>query len=327
MAVAEKQKVSGDPRVEDWLKSHRAKFEFDPDFPLDAIDREASERNQARIAGRPIIEEFVSSFGAAMGNGDSFPPIVVYRAKKRAAQPYVIIDGNHRATAAENNKMATFPTYVVVDPAPKLVRLLTYDANVRHGIPTTPEERVQHGVYLVEEGMTAQLAARTLGIPRHTIDAELKRRAARTALSQYLSDQEIEKLPLTALDRLASVRSDEVAASAARLIGDAKLPAERVSALIRDINAERSEAGAMKIVDDHRQIYEPEIRATAGGKFGLSSAGRRLNSALGMVLTLNADRFMTESIDEEYASILIGRIALAQDHLAELDETLKLKTR
>jgi hypothetical protein len=226
------------------------------------IDRKQSELNQARIS-KPIDEDQVVMYAEAMERGDKFPPIVVYQ----QGSTYIVMDGNHRVAAADMTKdETTIQAYVVKDPAAAQVQAFTYEANTKHGLPTSLQDRLRQAIHLINRGShTAVQAARQLGIPLNTL---------RSALDQYQADKRFEALGVkkfqsltsTAKRRLDSIHSDPVLRASAELVLDAGIGSEDVTRIVRDVNALRSEREQLAYISKERESRAGIIKATAGGR-------------------------------------------------------------
>jgi ParB-like chromosome segregation protein Spo0J len=321
MVTTAKNAAGRDDRIEEWLKGHGAEFEYDPDLPLDQIDREVSNRNQARISGRPLIDEFVQLFATAMANRAKFPPLVMFREKDH----FVVIDGNHRVAAADENKRKKFPAYIITNPSPARIKTLTYEANTKHGIPTQADERLIQAMYLVDTGMSQTNAAKIVGIPRERLVRKIAQKKTRERVEE-LGVPRVERINDTSMDRLSSLRSDPVLKNAAALVADANLNADATGEFVKRLNeTTRSDAQAMELIETERKNRRAEIDATLSGIVTLPGAVKRLASSVGLVLSIRPEAFdeIPESVGKDYRELLAERASLASKQLATISRKLK----
>lgn len=248
---------------------------------FEAIDLEASERNQARLL--PIHEETVELYEAAMRDGAVFPPIVVNGTKA----PFVVLDGNHRIRAAINTGFDSAEMLVVTDASKAAMELYTYEANAKHGLPTTVEERVVQGVYLVSLGNAAIDVAKALSISE---------RKLWNAMAAYRSRQRLERLGVASnwspgqLQRFGSVRSDVVVAPLVRLASAARLAVSDIEPMIVSVNALHTETEQLAFVAEQEAKYAPIIASTAGGAIDLPREVNRLKIGIRMLQTIDPDK-------------------------------------
>jgi hypothetical protein len=321
MATTAKEPDLRDQRIEDWLDQLGVEYVYDPDFPLANINREESYRNQARIIAHdvPVFDEYVNLFQQSMENGDAFPPILVYRKfKSKRWKAYVTIDGNHRELAAERAGKETFPTYEIVNAADGVIESLTYAANTKHGVPTSPKERAIQGAFLVEgRGMTIASAAELLGIPRHAIDEERRRQKTLARLEGKLRKDQIAKLSASHIQRLNSIQSDNVLIEAGRLAADTGMKSEEVGLLVKEIKARRTEATQLEVVAAESTARASLVKQTLGGKIPLPAKVMRVSSVIGQVIALPDTSGLTVD-DPDYAANLGQRARLAAQRCEEI---------
>lgn len=306
-----------DERVERWIESHGGSFEL-KDLPLSAIDRQKSARNQARF--KPINDETILLYGAAMEQGDEFPPIVVYAEK----DTYVVIDGNHRVEAASLTDAPRIWAYVVHDPSEAMVRILTYEANTKHGLPTTMAERLKQAVFLVEMGATHKDAAQALHVPMGRLknvmsQARAEKRLAVAGVPRWDRIGAFQKM------RLDAIQSDVVFAEAARVVLAAKMNSQDTGALVTDINKQGNEAAQLARVAEERDRRKVEIRSTVGGRIQMPDVIQNLNRALAAL-----DRFdqadlkaATPALSPDMRSALRRRCSEAVERLRKAQTVLR----
>jgi hypothetical protein len=235
------------------------------DYKLEVIDlarvnRAESKRNQARIA-HPINEDQVILYAEAMKNGDSFPPLVVYLTESG----YIVMDGNHRVAAFDLCDETTAQAYVVKKPSNAQVQAFTYEANTKHGMPTTLHDRIRQAISMVNLGASAVDAAKQLGVPLNTLRSALDNAKAEQRF-QELGIKKFDRLSSSARRRLDNIHSNVVLRAAAELALEAGMSSEDITTLAKAINGVRNERDQLAIVAQERQTRSGTIKATAGGR-------------------------------------------------------------
>lgn len=269
MAIATMQT---DPRVEDWIKSHGAQPNLQ-ELNIDDINRSKSQANQARF--QSLDEDTVVLYASAMERGDRFPPIVVYR--DRGA--YVVIDGNHRVEATSLNSQDTILAYVLDNLSNTQIQTMTFEANAKHGLPSTVEERIAHGLYLTDMGVSHKDAAAMVNVPLHQLQKEIERARADRRLG-VVGVERWETIAQGARQRMDAIRNDNVLRAAARLGVEARLNTVVVNEMVTAINRENTEDGQMSVIDEWRDRYATNVSTTAGGRVPTPKALGRLSRSL-----------------------------------------------
>lgn len=283
-------------RVADPIVDMLKRYEFTYDLAtlrLAEINRKQSELNQARIA-KPIDEDVVVIYAQQMNDGDDFPPIVVYK----TAQGFIVMDGNHRVAASDIADRASIQAYVVRDPSPAQIQAYTFEANTKHGLPTSLQDRLQQAIFLHEQGVTVREAATRLGVNPNQLTH---------ALDTYFADQRFQRLGIRKFDKLSmsakrkldSVHSDVVLKDVAELAIDASMNLDDIARLVRDVNAIRSgERDQRKAVSDAREARQTTIKATAGGRIPVAVNLQTLARAM---TTIN--RLDIKTVEKQMANL------------------------
>lgn len=269
------------------LRDREMKFERSV-IDLDDIDADASTRNQARLL--PVHQDTVEMYRAAMEAGDKFPPIVVNATKK----PYVILDGNHRLFAAKMAGFTAMEALLVHNATKAQMELFTYEANAKHGLPTTLNERIQQGLYLVSLGNQAIVVAKALSIPEKKLWYALS--AARTQRRLEKHGFDASQFSPYLLRRIGAIKSDNVVVPFAELAIKAKLGSDEINDAITTINQMSTEPEQIAYVEQLRTRLEPVINATAGGALELPPDIVRLRMAARLLRNIDANT-LQESID------------------------------
>lgn len=279
--------------------------------PIRSIDREASTRNQARFL--PLHPELVDQYKAAMEQGDLFPPIILNATKKGKS---VVLDGNHRLAAAADAGYTSIDAFLVIEATQAQLELVTFEANARHGLATTIQERIQQGLYLVGLGNQPTAVARALAIPLDNF---------RKAVTVYRVDQRLRKIGVqdpsklaqNIRERVGALRNDEVLAPFMEVVVGAGLGTTVVSTEVAALNRFTRDADQLAYVAKLRERYAPEMRTIAGGAIEMPLNVRRLRMAARFVANVEVPELQQSlgQLDAEFRTSL-GREVL--DMVAKL---------
>jgi hypothetical protein len=298
------------PLVAEWLDSHGATNKELVDLPLDRIDDRRSLRNQARF--QSLDERLVVTYSEAMAGNAQFPPIVVV---DDGSSGVLVIDGNHRIASARLAGKTSLPAYVLRDVTERQIHVLTFDANTKHGMPTSAEERKAHAIYLVDTaGVGQKDAALMLNIPLRELAYELNIQRANKRLASFGLER-WEELPRSARARLDNVSNDKVLRSLADLAIKAKLGPTPISDLVTEINKQTTEDAGLAVVDAARAANESRMRMTVGGRSKIPMPLMRLNRSLAYARAVEAEEIDAEALDSDTKTILRSQIADAQAKL------------
>jgi hypothetical protein len=255
--------VGGDAKVEDWLDSKGVKWTFAGLIEPSSFDADKSLTNQARFV--PVDDKRVDEYADAMRRGDVFPPVVAHGRSGR----YIIVDGNHRLQAAIKAHKP-LGTYLVTADAATLV-LLSYEANTRHGLPTSEDERIAQALYLVDNGSSNRIAAATLNLPLRLVDKAVNTRSyGQRFVELNVPRLTIEKLSEPVKRRLAMVNTDEGLLALLDVVVGAKLSSSEVADVVTQINAHRSATKQLAYVEGLREAYADRLGKSGGGVLGSS---------------------------------------------------------
>lgn len=299
------------------LRDREIKFERAL-IDLDDIDADASTRNQARLL--PVHQETIEIYRAAMDQGDKFPPIVVNATKK----PYVILDGNHRLFAAKMAGFLSMDAFLVKQATKAQMELFTYEANARHGLPTTLEERVRQGIYLVSLGNQAVVVAKALSIPERRLWEALGASRTETRLTKLGFDG-IDRLSFHTKRRLGAIRSDNVLMPIAEVVFKAEIGSNELNDIIVQINKMATEAEQLAYASELRTKYEPVMQSTAGGAIELPRDVVRLRMAARLLRNIDDDQ-LQDSIDQltpEFRSVVAREVIESVSSLLTASKILR----
>lgn len=145
--------------IEECISSHNVEFTYEGAVPTSEFDIDKSQANQARF--KQLDRNVVEQYKDAILRGDQFPAVVAHRPSARGK--LIITDGNHRL-AAHNELRAPIDVYVLGRVRGVTLTSMTYEANTRHGLPTSVEERVTQAVWLIDSGATHEAAAAAVNV-------------------------------------------------------------------------------------------------------------------------------------------------------------------
>lgn len=308
--------TSGSPDIEHWLTERGVTFDWSPGLSLFNIDRESSLRNQARV-GAPLIDEVVERYTVAMEKGDQFPPIIVYQSGKR----YVVIDGNHRVAAADRAELGELDAYIVKKASPQQTSVLTYEANTRHGEPTSMVERERQALHLIELGASRGEAANLLGVKVARLEYLMNDQEATQRLGSLGYDAN--DFSSSHRRRMHGVRSDVVFEALAGLVKSSSMNYETLDRLLPRINAQRNEAQQLAVIAEARREMDAVIRTTAGGTIGNSNVRPlvRLTNIVNRIKDFPIDKLPSD-LDQVAKDQLRTAVLDATRRLAEVAEQL-----
>lgn len=317
--------------IEDLLDSKGAEWDFVEELDTKLIDVQRSMANQARI-GAPINSEQVVTYEEGMRRGDVFPAIVVYRT---SGGKYVVIDGNHRVAAALSTgyKLAAYILDARKTPAQVIV-MLTYEANTRHGLPTSQAERARHAVYLIENANeTIKNAAARMNLPTHYLSRFYSQhRADQRATEVGIPPTQWRDLHVGSRERLNALADDNVYKAAVEYAFRARLTAVEVGELVTTLRTLKTSEDQLEAIQRAKEEQADRLAAVATGEVRprrVRQGGPRqsLRSAIYMTESLVGDKRqqMLDGITPIEAGEYLGRIDSTLSILSEIREELEKK--
>lgn len=248
--------------IEGWLQEKDVIWTFVPDVDLEEFDLNRSLRNQARI-NQVLSPERLETYTEAMKRGDKFPAVIAYKVDGK----YVAIDGNHRLHAAKNAEQ-TVSVYEL-DPKTKAntIITMTYEANAKHGLPNSVEDRQLHAVYLLRSGAANQeTVAASLNLSKSQVSAAWQKAKADDRANKVgLLARQWDVLSAATKSRLGAVRTDEGFEALADLAYRAQLGSKEVDQHVTEINRFRSGREQKDAVEKLKAIYRSRIQQSSGG--------------------------------------------------------------
>lgn len=302
------------PQLEQLLTDRSFEWEFRPAVKLAEFDDTRSLQNQARI-GKPVDEDTVNRYVGALQNGAVFPAIVAAVQKNRRL---LRVDGNHRFIAHKTHGATEIPTYVITEGSPAGITLLTFELNTTHGLPTSEKERILQAMHLMDGGVTAEDAAKRLGIKVHSL-----RQAANIAAVDLRAEEsgvdetKWAKLPASVKTRLGQITTDEGFAVMAQLTLDADLKTDQVSRAVQDMNTLRSSAKQVDYGQQLRKSFSHDVQA-GGKRDGRMKSSQQRSARNAFAMTLRQISVLPEG------SAIVSRMDEATKHtfLQQTEEAL-----
>jgi hypothetical protein len=314
-----------DPRIEEYLNEKGVAWEFIENVSPGSFDLQKSMKNQARLTH--LVPSQVETYIDAMKRGDVFPPLIAHRNEETGK--LITIDGNHRL---ETCRQLERPMNVyVVSADPKIVTLLTFEANTKHGVPTNQQERVTHALWLIDTGASQRDAAAAVGAPLKLVQKDWQRRqAGRRADEVGIIRTHWEALHQSIRTRLLNLTTDEVFKAASELAYKANLSVQEVFDLVAQLNESRSVTRQLALLELLQgNEYADRIsggEALFGAKQGRSKTTpkTRASQALGHVLHLPDDiAGLASQFSPQERESAAARAREAEKKLGEFAEALE----
>lgn len=248
-----------DAKLERQLTELGLSFVWFDRLHLDDFDDAKSLQNQARF--KALEPAKVTEYAEAMKRGDVLPPIVAHQSGKKLVR----LDGNHRATAAREAGMLEYPGVYVVDGRPATLALFSYQANSRHGMATSEDERAEQGIWLINSGQSLATAAAAVNVREYVLSRAWRRREAdRRADEVGILRSQWDSLHHANKDKMLSIATDEGFAAAVKLALKARLSNTEIIDLTRRVNESKSAVKQVAVVKNAEQ-FEYQERIQGGG--------------------------------------------------------------
>ena len=313
------------PQIEQLLSSREFTWDYREGITIDAFDEERSLHNQARVS-KPLDENTVGRYVTALTNGDIFPAIVC---AEQGTQPLLIVDGNHRFAAHKRRETKRVDAYVIKGATAQQVTLLTFEMNTKHGLPSSETDRTHQALYLMDSGITAEDAARRLGLKAASLRAAQNMAAVdRRAEDAGINRRRWDSLASAAKLRLGQISTDEGFGALAMLTIDAGLATADISAAVNEMAKLRSSRKQVDYVTGLRSVYGERLRS--GGARDTPGVGRQtrtprmiLGMALGQMAALPEPDAIAERMTEDDKLDYLKRIDSAMTRLTAIRDRLK----
>jgi ParB-like chromosome segregation protein Spo0J len=245
-----------DPRtagiqVEAKLRAWNLTYDYNPEFPLDDI--RVVDWTQVRTAEHIADKDTLAEFRMQMVQGAVYPPIVVM-------EPDVLVDGNHRVSAAKGLKQKTFPAFVVKFNSVDLAKSFAAAVNQMGGRRLTAPEAYQAAVTMMARGMADEAIAREIGRSASGVrdmrrQNEFAQRSA--AIPEIAKLMEERPLPAKTQQKLAAISHDPAFAEAVKVVAETRAPAQTVNELVQAAASARNDTDAIIAIRKKRAELAP----------------------------------------------------------------------
>lgn len=309
------------PDIEKYLDSRGVQYEFISDLSPARFDRDRSLHNQARL-GKPLDMEVVKRYAAAMEAGEQFPPVLANEERGKL----VILDGNHRLNASIDVNVP-LDAYICT-AATKTLMLLTFEANTKHGLPSSEDDRLHHALFLMDNGLTLKEAATRLGISQSRLrKASTYQDADRRADDAGILRNHWDAIPGSSRIRLAMINTDEGFKAAVELVRDAGLGAEEISKVVTHLNENRSgdtQRQMIKALRDGMAERVADVALGGAARPGKRATGpqSRLAMIVGQIVGLPPASAFATQIPEQLREDTIKKLDEASERIAEIKAAL-----
>ncbi len=165
---------------------------------------------------------------------------------------------------------------------------ISYEANTKHGWPTSEAERIQQALWLMDNGATAHSAAAALSVPKAALNKAASKRATDDRFRTLgISPVVIERLAESSKWRLSAASTDEGFVALTDLVDKAALSTEDVWRMVTEMNELKSSAKQVDYVATQREVYAEQISASGGGVFTRRARGPKASLAIAFGCLLN----------------------------------------
>ncbi len=261
--------------IEEYLEKRGVSWEFATSVKMDEVDFEQSLRNQARVSEQ-LNEAKVEEYAEAYKRGDVFPPPIVHEVGSKL----VMIDGNHRYAGARKAGLPSLAMFVVAKRTrAATIVMMTFEANTKHGLPTSESDRIQQAIWLVENGLSRKDAAAQLNVRYNAlVAAYAKLQVEQRATDAGILLNEWEAIMTSSRSRLVTITTDEVLREATKLVYQANLGFPIVQDVVSQLNQLRSVKTQMEYLKHLRDdVYAEAISENASGTLTIQTSKRAMS--------------------------------------------------
>jgi hypothetical protein len=238
-----KPKWTSDPFAEQQMRKLNVKWEI-KEVSIDDIDWDKSTANIARI-GVALDRSFVDELLVGIRHGDRLPMPVLCAVGKK----YVTFSGHHRLPAAKMAGIRVFDAYVFKTTDEAVLDNL-------HKMLNPPVRAVPKSDRLIfardavrKSGFTIAKAADLYTLDKKSLSDYIAAENTREKLAQ-LGVPDCTKIPRTSLEHLSRIKNANALRAAGRLVNEAKYTGEEIITLVRDIQAEDTEARQLGVIGE-----------------------------------------------------------------------------
>ena len=257
--------------IEHWLDTKKVEWDYVEEIHIDRIVVDATAQANIRL-NMPLDQDNVRGMVVSLrDNGraqTTLPAIIVYEVDGN----YGLVNGLHRREACDRASVPTLDAYVldIPDRDMRVIDGLRRTVNILNGIPPSREEALQHAFHLVHDsGWTQKDAAASMLIDYELLKTEFKSWEVAQDLEEHGIDSE--KLNKAQRLKLAPIKM-EFRAEIAKLLLEARLSADQLSAVVSEVQVAKDTDEAKNIIAHWRRIYNRQIVLTDGGKKAFPSS-------------------------------------------------------
>jgi ParB-like chromosome segregation protein Spo0J len=230
-------------------------------FPLSHI--RVLEQAQVRSEGERAPKDMVERYSAHMRSGAVFPPIVLHESPEATT----VVDGHTRIAAAQKERQATFPAYVLTGQTPTSLRVLGVWLTQRNGKALADSDVARSVREFIRDGMSSERIAFYTGYSRTTVDRmvqalEFDDRTA--ALGIEIPDRSLKQTAKATLAR--EISHEPVFAEAVKLARDAGLVGTDITQMAKAVKEAKSDDEAIAYLAGERDRRVEQIVAHQQGR-------------------------------------------------------------
>lgn len=314
------------PDIEDYLNKQGVTWEYEDAFDLALVDDEQSLKNQARL-NSVLDDATLDTYAEAYKRGDLFPAVILHKGPRK--QKAIVVDGNHRVQAAWKIGRDTHPAYVIRDAKPETITRMTFEANTKHGLPTSQEERIHHAIYLIDSGIPQAQALRMMNVPVSAFNRQYAATLAmRRALEAGVDMKTWEQIGFSQRARLKELKDDDLFYEVVDLTYRAALTSTEVDDLVKSMNGTNSHKQRRSMFEGYQLQYSERIQDNAAGAGGMNKQRRTLTPkqswliGLGRVVALPSPEQVVDAFKGDERKLVKAKLEEGGNKLLALAKKL-----
>ena len=284
-----------DSVTETILTRDRIEFDYVEEVKLGDIEIDDAAKSNIRLT-EALNDEVIRGYRVALDNSENgykaALPAIVLHISDGGTQKYGMIDGIQRSAATQENGIDVLDAYVVRTTDINIINGLRRTLNAKNGWRSTEMEKIQQGIFLVEQnGYTSADAERQLFLKRGLVAKEIRVAGITDVLRQNHSKPPRSKkmIELTGLLK----NREEVMVAVNDLRNEADLGAQAYEEVVRDVLSKHSDGGQLKAIEKWKEYYKSRIEETRGGRVSLP--GKNIRKMHNDILKLNRQIDKAES--------------------------------
>jgi len=296
-------------QIEQKLTDMGLTFRYQSSVEISSIDIKKSLEDQARIVQK-IDANVVSIYENDLKNGDIFPPIIIEDRFKNGTG-MIVIDGNHRISSSRNNKETSweFGAYILDPLTAMQFRVLTSEVNLKHGLSASIVDRIEHALYLVENGGVCQGAAsEKMGISSHILSgAVLYKRVLKRVHKVGLNERTVsDKIKKAVLIKINTITDDDVFCSCIKYMIKSKLYSEELRSFLAVLKKIGTAREQLEYIKKENDLICKIKKITGGADSNVIKFGKKISFCLNNIKIIS--KINTESFPHEVTAGIIKKI-------------------